>query len=462
MKENKIKCYTCSIEIEEIDSIAFDGAFYCEPCYDEIEECDKCGEKEYEFSEVDNESWCSSCVDSYAYSCDNCGDYDHIDHSYSASDGYNIYCEDCYSELYGYCYSCDSSYLHEELIYSNDSYYCEDCHNTSGTEIIDSAPTSYQGNSIDNGKFEKVNIKRLVGMEAECVYKDSSRILRAPTGWNMTSDSSISSSGDYSGIEWVSIPSRGDAIHDILTDLNTWAKDNMAHVNKSCGFHVHIDATDLDWKDLVSIAIVTQKLENYIYAMLPKSRREVSWSKPIRISKDFLKSVKSHEDFISEWYTSLDSSPSNDKYNDARYTGLNLHARYYLGTIEFRYHSGTLNLKKMLNWVKICNSIVETGIKLNRDSEWSGREFFMSDDLYTVNDVLDKMENLDDGVKGYMVERIQLFEDDANEEGASIIDDIQPSHAVGELIYDLGLGENMGATIDTSEAGYQVPYESIS
>lgn len=441
MKENKIKCFTCSIEIEEIDSIAFDGAFYCEPCYDEIERCGNCGEKEYELSEVGNESWCSSCVDDYTYSCDNCGHSEHVDYSRITDDGSNIYCDDCWNDLYGYCESCEENYLHERLAYSNGIYSCEGCLSES-IDIIDNAPMSYRGRSIDNNKFEKINIKRLVGMEAECVYKDRGMVIREPDGWNMTSDSSISAGSNYSGIEWVSIPSRGDAIYDILTDLNTWAKDNMAHVNKSCGFHVHIDATDLDWKDLVSIAIVTQKLENYIYAMLPKSRRKVNWSKPINISKDFLKSVESHEDFISEWYNSLGSSPSNDKYNEARYTGLNLHARYYLGTIEFRYHSGTLNLDKMLNWVKICNSIVETGIKLNRDSEWSGGEFFMSDESYTVHDVLNKMENLDDEVKRYMLKRIRLFEDDANEEGASIIGDIQTPNETNYLRYGAGLDEN--------------------
>ena len=62
----------------------------------------------------------------------------------------------------------------------------------------------------------------------------------------------------------------------------------------------------------------------------------------------------------------MDSEPSTDKYNDARYCGLNIHSRYYHGSIEFRLHSGTLNKTKILNWVSILNMIIIKGVELSK------------------------------------------------------------------------------------------------
>ena len=61
--------------------------------------------------------------------------------------------------------------------------------------------------------------------------------------------------------------------------------------------------------------------------------------------------------------------PSTDKYNDARYSGLNMHSRYYHGSLEFRLHSGTLNSRKIFNWISILNVIIIKGIQLSKDSK---------------------------------------------------------------------------------------------
>lgn len=54
-----------------------------------------------------------------------------------------------------------------------------------------------------------------------------------------------------------------------------------------------------------------------------------------------------------------------DKYNGARYTGLNIHSFFYRGTIEFRHHSGTVNADKAKNWGMICAAIIEYAAKFS-------------------------------------------------------------------------------------------------
>ena len=129
-------------------------------------------------------------------------------------------------------------------------------------------------------------------------------------------------------------------------------------------------------------------------------------------------------EFVELWYE--DSGISREKYNDSRYHGLNLHARFYLGTIEFRYHSGTLNSEKIINWVKICNSIIETGMKLSRDANWvEGQRFYTEiqdvervdvvntitkdQKLSSLADTLKHMVDIDVSTVKYMIKRMAKF-----------------------------------------------------
>jgi hypothetical protein len=43
---------------------------------------------------------------------------------------------------------------------------------------------------------------------------------------------------------------------------------------------------------------------------------------------------------------------------------MNMHARIIHGSVEFRYHSGTTNFQKILNWVKLCTAIVDRAYEI--------------------------------------------------------------------------------------------------
>ena len=53
-----------------------------------------------------------------------------------------------------------------------------------------------------------------------------------------------------------------------------------------------------------------------------------------------------------------------EKYNEGRYIGTNLHARFFLGTIEFRYHEGTIYSEPIKNWIRFLNRIMKTSTTL--------------------------------------------------------------------------------------------------
>lgn len=77
------------------------------------------------------------------------------------------------------------------------------------------------------------------------------------------------------------------------------------------------------------------------------------------------------------------SRMKRDKHGKDRYFGLNFNSHFFRGTIEFRYHSGTVNAKKILNWVKF----------LHYAMDWATNRFDR-DSLVAINDQADIMQKL--------------------------------------------------------------------
>ena len=96
-----------------------------------------------------------------------------------------------------------------------------------------------------------------------------------------------------------------------------------------------------------------------------------------------------------------------EKYNDSRYCGMNMHSRIINGSIEFRYHSGTINQEKILNWVKICTAIVDVGIQTSNEIESELYNIITGRDL-TYEEFF-KYLKLDDDVREYVDQRMAKF-----------------------------------------------------
>ena len=397
-------------------------------------DCVECSEQ---FDENDcsntssSESVCASCYEDCYYTCDSCGDVDHVDYSYrSPSEGY--YCECCRDNSFSYCDDCEEPVWHDDQMETEDgSYVCESCYNDnfhgeSADTFVKDSPTNPQVEVYPSGDYDKLNVRRLVGVEAECVFGDCETgeegnpmaLHNIPKGWREAYDGSISGNGR----EMISTPSNGNILWTRVKQLENWAKEHNVYINRSCGLHVHLDATDTTWQDLKAISLVMMKVEQHIFDMLPPSRQNSNWCKRISMNINELIACSTESEFVELWYRN--ESINRTKYNDTRYHGLNLHARFYLGTIEFRYHSGTLNSNKILNWIKICNAVMETGIKLSRDSKWTdGHKFYyetkeiefsgVNQRYVNLSELFSHMIGIDKNTASYMVDRMRLFNPNA-------------------------------------------------
>jgi len=335
-----------------------------EPPPVEMVSCSDC-EEEFEECELDD-GLCEPCIDENYSDCYSCGErhYNESDELYYVDDC--TYCSDCYHDRYVYCEVCNEDVDRDEVTYneSREEYQCDNCYDGGYDDCVENfeCNLSLPRSTTTSKNFDKLNIHRHVGIEAECMYPHDTDSMAYPVGWQSVSDGSISADDDYYGTELVSTPANGNALDKTIHYLTNWSNEYGGAVNRSCGLHLHFNSLDLSARQVAHIAIVYTKIEDSIFSMMPPSRRGSNWCRPLGLGLVDLQSVKYEQDLVDLYYRR--DSPSTEKYNDNRYYGLNIHSRYYHGSLEFRHHSGTLNGTKIRNWIRICNAIIEKGVRL--------------------------------------------------------------------------------------------------
>lgn len=336
----QVECCHCNEAVDRTDTIVVNGDRYCEPCHDEG-----------------------------FYSCHSCNESVPTDMVYFAYQ--DPYCEYCYYETFENCYDCEEPINRDEVYWRNDNPYCSDCVPDDVSTILyhleDKEPPAC---SREAESFE-FPVRRLVGVEVECLIPHIDA-LDTPSFWTSTSDGSINSEEGYDGIEMVSYPASGDLLLESIDNLISWSNNTGAVVNRSCGLHVHFNSLDLTARQVAHVGIVYRYFEEILKGMMPNSRQSSNWCKDFPIPKKHLRHITEESELIEMYYDYMDSYPSTDKYNDARYCGLNIHSRYYHGSLEFRLHSGTINKTKIINWIQILNRIIDMAIDLER---YTGDEY---------------------------------------------------------------------------------------
>ena len=349
------------------------------------------------------------------------------------NDDGDLYCYDCYHETYGTCSECGVETSHDYIQFDerSEEYYCDGCLPHHGEDVdLDSYYSNVNIISPDNNTYVDNKFERAVGVEIETTGFEHSidDFDCSEFDFKKAYDGSVNANNsEYKGVEYISKPMSGDYLFKQIDNIGNYLLDNDFEVNKSCGLHIHIDARDLFYEQLKGILIVAKTFEDIIFRMVPKSRERSRWCRKVPMAKHEITRIDSNSDLIQSWYESSDTYPELDKYNDSRYHGLNLHARVYLGTIEFRYHSGTNNPEKIKNWITICQSIVAKGIELGNEMEHKKTGFEFSNEAVWLTSVEEKNVTIKDFIKvlgleqlrGYVIRRIHKF----NGDNLNLLDD---------------------------------------
>jgi hypothetical protein len=146
-----------------------------------------------------------------------------------------------------------------------------------------------------------------------------------------------------------------------------------AVANDSCGIHVHVDGanhTPASLSRLLNFAVGRQDL---FYEALQIGDRADRWCH--KANKKLFKAIKAdHADRRAVerlWYSDLNDGYrggiSHEHYNSTRYHGINLHAYFTKGTVEFRLFNGTTHAGKIKAYVQFCLAMSAWAINTEKD-----------------------------------------------------------------------------------------------
>jgi len=263
-------------------------------------------------------------------------------------------CSECFLEHYRYCDDCGGVTTLANAYYDegNDEYYCENCCQRENSDDSDLVTFESESINLSNTTFKHLRDKRCFGVELEIDRKELPyQKIKESTKFGSKYDGSLGC-----GAEFVSPILQGDiGFNEIQRLCNIVGNIN---VGRRSGFHVHFDARDLRWQSIKKIWMVYNIFEGVLYSMLPNSRTANTYCRKSNMTVANIKKIASAEDLQDIWYSQNPENSENDHYNQTRYLGFNLHSYFHQSTIEIRYHSGTINFEKIINWIKINQAII--------------------------------------------------------------------------------------------------------
>jgi biotin operon repressor len=165
--------------------------------------------------------------------------------------------------------------------------------------------------------------------------------------WKVVTDSSIHGRDAF---ELVSppLPLNAEGIDQLRKVLGAITqmdgRGRRAHVNRSCGTHVHIEANDLSAAHIANILKRYANNESTIDKWMAPSRRANNGHYCCSIRRINVRTATTN---------AIVDSFSN------RYYKVNMKSFVKYGTIEFRQHQGSLSFDKLSNWVLFLAQFVE-------------------------------------------------------------------------------------------------------
>ena len=213
--------------------------------------------------------------------------------------------------------------------------------------------------------------------------------------WKAMSDGSIrtqvkrdgrivdTNNGSYS-CEVVSPILQYEDIEDLQNIVRALVKAG-AMANSSCGIHVHVDGANHTPESLTRLLNLATGRQDLFYEALQIGNRANRWCH--KISPELFKAMKnggkdSRQAAERTWYSTANDDYTgridHDHYNSTRYHGINLHAFFTKGTVEFRLFNGTTHAGKIKSYIQFCLAMSAWSIESN-----DNRKYFKDCSGYT-------------------------------------------------------------------------------
>lgn len=187
--------------------------------------------------------------------------------------------------------------------------------------------------------------------------------------WKATFDSSIvaqrkvrrqvTSAGEEYKCEIVSPILTYSDIPD-LQEVIRQLRHKGAFASEKCGIHIHVDASRYTPQTLRNMVNIIASKEDILYRALQIDPARLYYCKKVNeklIETINKKKPKTMEQLKDLWYAEDPNSNRNKHYNSTRYHGLNLHATFTKGTVEFRLFNSTTHAGEIKAYIQFCLAV---------------------------------------------------------------------------------------------------------
>ncbi|WP_270270431.1 amidoligase family protein [Enterocloster clostridioformis] len=187
--------------------------------------------------------------------------------------------------------------------------------------------------------------------------------------WKATFDSSIvaqkkvrrqvTSAGDEYKCEIVSPILTYDDIPD-LQEVIRQLRHKGAFASEKCGIHIHVDASRYTPQTLRNMVNIMASKEDILYRALQIDPARLYYCKKVNeklIETINQKRPKTMGQLKDLWYAEDPNGDRNRHYNSTRYHGLNLHATFTKGTVEFRLFNSTTHAGEIKAYIQFCLAV---------------------------------------------------------------------------------------------------------
>lgn len=345
-------------------------------CFD----CEETTTKNQTTKIASGEVVCDTCIENY-FECEDCNAYYAENTSFEVEGGNKLVCKDCYNE-YTEC-GCGYIYYNENANWCEpcNTEMCEGCYERHNCEDNQNSSDNFTARKYTNSKTllssetgSIIKSPRKFGIELEFYYprETANDIIEAlPIEIGVTDDGSLESCGMEIQTPIASGLAGEKLVKTACRILNT----ANCRVNGDCGFHLHLDASDLIPADennspsgefhLNALMAFYLVFEDVILSFLPESRRKNRYCKPLKLNYYLqeLMNAWSQKSVERLWYRVKEDDTiadiKKDHHHPTRYSGINFHSLFCDNNLEIRYHSGTLNADKILNWIALHQLILD-------------------------------------------------------------------------------------------------------
>lgn len=196
--------------------------------------------------------------------------------------------------------------------------------------------------------------------------------------WRIVHDSSIaarkrdgSSATDAYRTEVVSPILQYEDISE-LQEVVRQLRHKGAIANSSTGIHIHVDASRFTPQTLRNLVNIMASKEDILYKALKIDPARLFYCKKVNakllevINKEKPKTMEKLED---AWYITQGADYRRHRhYNMSRYHGLNLHATFTKGTVEFRIFNSTTHAGEIKAYIQFCLAICNQALTQTKAS----------------------------------------------------------------------------------------------